>query len=172
MDLATILFTPSDPIQTHALVFLLGSLAVSSLSDLRRMAAQADFYEVWIAFTAAMFLFDLYLGMTGQLTIPPFTLKWILILAFTAVSTATPLLNISTMDVAALAALLSTLNPATILLTIPLTILANELLHPLLKKHGQAGAYPFLPTVLTVNLTLLTLNLTGGIQQYLGITGL
>ena len=46
--LTTSLTTVADiTLQTYGLVFLLGSLTVASLSDLRRLAAQKDFAEVW-----------------------------------------------------------------------------------------------------------------------------
>jgi hypothetical protein len=170
MDYTQLLFTPPSPIQTHALIFLLGSLTVSSLSDLKRLAAQADFAEVWVAFTAVMLLTDIYMTTTSHLNPYAIILKWMLILLLTVTATSTHQINISTMDVAALTALLSTLNPAYIILTLILTLIANELLQPILRKYGEAGAYPFLPTILTVNLIILLITQTGGIEPYIGIT--
>jgi hypothetical protein len=167
MDILPFLFPPQNPIQLHALVFLLGSLSVSSLSDLRRMAAQADFAEVWGAFTAVMFLTDIYLGLTAQLSIVPFIIKWALIGLFTAVASSSRALSISTMDITAIAALLATLGPAYILVTLPMMALVNELMKPFLAKYGEAGAYPFLPTVFTVNLILLLIFVLGGIETFL-----
>ena len=169
MEYVDLLLPPPSPLQTQALIFLLGSLTVSSLSDLRRLAAQADFAEVWAAFTAAMFLTDVYTGATGQLNIYAFTLKWTLILLAAAFTSTTHLLNLSTMDTAALAALLSTLTPAYILTTLILTLIVNELLHPILRKYGEAGAYPFLPTILTVNLLIILLQAAGGLEPYLSL---
>lgn len=163
------MFTAPNPIQSYALAFLLGSLTVSSLSDIRRLAAQVDFAEVWAGFTALMFLTDVYLGMTSQLAIAPFLLKWVLIVAAAGLTSTTHVLNISTMDVAALSALLSTLNPAYIILALFLTVFFNELLAPMLRKYGEAGAYPFLPTILAVNVFLLLILLTGGVEPYLGL---
>ncbi|MFH0862774.1 MAG: hypothetical protein V1875_07090 [Candidatus Altiarchaeota archaeon] len=167
MDLAYFLFPAQNPIQFHALVFLLGSLSVSSLSDLRRMAAQADFAEVWGAFTAFMFLTDIYLGLTAQLGIAPFVIKWALIALFVAVNSGSGIFSISTMDVTAVAALLATLNPTYIILTLPLMVLVNEFLKPLLSKYGEGGAYPFLPTVFAVNMLLLLVILAGGLEELL-----
>ncbi|MFH1054545.1 MAG: hypothetical protein V1744_00465 [Candidatus Altiarchaeota archaeon] len=165
MDSLQFLLTPSTPIQTPALVFLLGSLTVSSLSDLKRMAAQADFAEVWAAFTGFMFLSDVYFGVAGQLPLIPFVVKWVMILLFAAATTQTHLFAISTMDVAALTALLAILSPVYILLAMILTLIVNELLQPILRKYGEAGAYPFLPTVLAVNLLVLLLIEAGGIEM-------
>ena len=170
MDYIQLLFPPANPLQTHALIFLLGSLTVSSLSDIRRLAAQTDFAEVWAAFTAIMFLTDIALGVTSQLNPYAFTLKWALILITAAHTSSTHLFNISTMDVAALTALLSTLNPAYILTALLLTTIINELIHPILRKYGEAGAYPFLPTLLTANLIIILIITFGGIETPLGIT--
>jgi hypothetical protein len=168
MEYVEFLFPAQSPIQIHALVFLLGSLAVSSLSDLRRMAAQADFAEVWGAFTVLMFGVDLYLGLASQLHIVPFVIKWALIALFVVVTSSAHMFSISTMDVAAIAALLATLNPVYIIMTFPLMFAVNELLKPLLAKYGEAGAYPFLPTVFAVNLILLLILLAGGIESLTG----
>jgi hypothetical protein len=163
MDIQGLLMPPQTPLQEYALVFLAGTLTVSSLSDLRRLAAQADFAEVWAAFTVFMFVADVYLGITAQLSILPFAAKWALILAF-AVATSARLIAISTMDVAALIALLSVLNPANIVVALVATLIVNELLRPILKSYGEAGAYPFLPTVLAVNLMMLLIVAAGGID--------
>jgi len=168
MEITELFFTTPNPIHAYGLVFLLGSLTVSSLSDLRRMAAQADFAEVWAAYAVFMFTVDVYLGMTAQLQLLPFILKWLLILIFAAAATGTHLMQISTMDTAAEIALLSTLNPAYIILALLLTLLVNELIKPILSKYGEGGAYPFLPTILAVNLLILITILAGGIETHLG----
>ncbi len=157
MDYSQLLLQPNSPIQYQALIFLLGSLTVASLSDIKRMAAQTDFTQVWAAFTAIMFLSDLISGITGATTLPPFILKWALIMVFTIIASSTRAINISLMDVAALTALISTLPPALILAALTTALIANALLHPLLQRHGQGGAYPFLPTILITNLLTLAI---------------
>ena len=169
MEYAELLFPPQNPLQNYALVFLAGSLTVSSLSDLKRMAAQADFAEVWAAFVAAMFLADLYSGLTGQTATAQFLAKWLLVAAYAVLVTATRFAAISTMDVAAEAALLSALGPAYILAALVLTFIVNELLQPVLRRYGEAGAYPFLPTVLAVNVIMLAVIGAGGFEPYLGL---
>jgi hypothetical protein len=167
MDYLQLLLPQHNPAELYALVFLLGSLSVSSLSDLRRMAAQADFAEVWLAYIAAMFLVDLGWGIFTTPNTPLFILKWTLILVVAAALKTLRNLSISTMDQAALMALLSTLTPGYIILAVPLTLILNELMQPILKRYGHAGAYPFLPTVFMVNLLLIFVILTGGIEAYL-----
>jgi hypothetical protein len=166
MDIIELLFPPANPLQTYSLVFLLGSLTVSSLSDLRRMAAQTDFAEVWAAYVAVMFLMDIYLGMTSQTPLASFVLKWALIAALAAATTGTRIVTISTMDVAAIAALLSTLTPAYILLAVVLLAVANEMMKPILRGYGEGGAYPFLPTIMAVNLLILLIVVGGGMEAY------
>lgn len=170
MDYTQILFAPTAEIHVYGLVFLLGSLTVAGLSDLRRMAAQTDFAEVWAAFTALMFLTDTYLGLSAQLPLTVFGVKWALIAVYAAAASTLHLFDISTMDVSAVTALLSLQNPASILLAVFLLFIVNELLQPILRRYGEAGAYPYLPTVWTANLLILLLTLTGGINTLLGIT--
>ncbi len=165
MDYAGLLFPEPNPLQAYCLVFLAGTLTVSSLSDLRRLAAQADFAEVWGAYAAAMFLADAYLGLSGQLGLLPFVMKWVLVAAATAASSKAG--NLSLMDSAALAALMSTLAPGYVILAALLTLIANELMKPLLASHGEGGAYPFLPTVLLVNAAMLAILASGGLEPYL-----
>jgi hypothetical protein len=161
MDATEILLTPQLPHQTYALIFLLGSLSVASISDLRRMAAQKDFTEVWWAYTIIMFLIEAAYGINGEISHITFTLKWALMALAALIITTQKTLPLATMDQAAIIALLSTLNPTYILAAIPATLLINELLKPILKKYGHAGAYPFLPTLFTVNLlTIIALKIT------------
>ncbi len=131
-------------IEGYGLVFLLGSLTVASLSDLRRMAAQKDFSEVWAVFTLALFAFDIY-----QLEhIGVFLLKWSLIIAFIVASTKMEKLwAISLMDVTVICAVLSLLDPLSILIFLGVLIAIKEITNPVLKKFGEGDSYPFLPVV-------------------------
>lgn len=42
------------------LAFLLGSFAVATWSDLKRLSAQREFVENWLAFLAIVLAFDVY----------------------------------------------------------------------------------------------------------------
>ena len=66
MTLEDLIVSPYTAVQLYGLVFLIGSLTVASLSDLRRMAAQKDFAEVWVVFTAAFFAYDFYRLFVGD----------------------------------------------------------------------------------------------------------
>ena len=157
MEFIDYLFQIPPPHMLYALIFMFGTLTVSSLSDLRRMAAQTDFAEVWWVFTGLMFLTDASLGVMGEMDLIIFTLKYAIIFIYLLIATSTRIMEISTMDASAQTALFSILNPGYIFIAILLSLMINELLKPLLKNYGENGAYPFLPTVWTVNLLLFIL---------------
>ncbi|MCX6695228.1 MAG: hypothetical protein NTU61_02895 [Candidatus Altiarchaeota archaeon] len=165
MELTEIITQSITAINFHGLIFLLGSFTVASLSDLRRMAAQQDFAEVWAVYAGLMFFYDLYLSMTGAMPATVLAAKWLIILAFAVTATNQKIhFNISLMDIAAITALISTLTPAYIIATLILLLITGELLNPILKPFGQAGAYPYLPVVLTTTILVLLIHTTGIIQ--------
>lgn len=132
-------------IQMYALIFLLGSLTVASLSDIRRMAAQKDFAEVWALFTLVALIYDaLSYDVLENLLI-----KWFLIVLFALVAfqILKKTASLSVMDLAAVTAVASLLTPATILLYYFVLFVLKELTNPILKKFGAGGATPFLPVV-------------------------
>lgn len=147
-----------NPLTLYALVFLLGSLSVASLSDIKRMAAQPDFFHIWALFVALMFASDLYIQLE-QPSPYPFAFKYLLILLVVVVSTSKRVTHLATMDVFALAALFSAVGPDMILFGIPTLLLANEVMKLVLSSSSRGGAYPFLPTVFVTNLVLLALSL-------------
>ncbi|MFH1126185.1 MAG: hypothetical protein V1703_03590, partial [Candidatus Altiarchaeota archaeon] len=86
MDLQSLYVLASDimsstsvgNLQFYGFLFLLGSFTVASLSDLKRMAAQKEFAEVWLLFTLAAFLYDFY-RLSGSAYIDVFAVKWVMI---------------------------------------------------------------------------------------------
>ncbi len=118
-----------------------------------------------------MLLLDLYFTLEGLVNPIALLIKWIVIIAFTSVTTTTHHFNISTMDVTAITALLSLLNPVEVLLSLLMLFLVGELLSPVLKQFGEAGAYPFLPIVLAVNIILIAFVLFEGNMAILGAFG-
>lgn len=148
-------------LELYGLVFLLGSYTVSSLSDIRRMAAQRDFAEVWGVFTVAAFALEV-LGASEE-TLAAIMIKWGMIIGFILLNSGrSPLLKIALMDVLACTALFSMLPPAALAATAVAMIIINELLTPLLKSYGQGAAYPFLPVVWLTNL-LIIIAVLGGV---------
>ena len=93
--------------QQLGLAFLLGSFAVATLSDLRRLSAQQEFVEVWLLFIAGMAIFDVYgiQTMTSDEQALLLT-KWGLIVGLSVLSLRQVgvLFQLATGDVAALAA--------------------------------------------------------------------
>ncbi|MFH0861205.1 MAG: hypothetical protein V1921_08380 [Candidatus Altiarchaeota archaeon] len=132
-------------IQILGLVFLLGSLTVAALSDIRRMSAQRDFAEVWAAYTLVVLLYDA-VTYSGEMMV---IVKWLMIVAFFVIVTKFlgNRVSLSIMDLAAVAAVSSMLSPQLILAYYVILLFSKELLNPLLRKFGDGGAVPFLPVV-------------------------
>jgi len=133
------------PFQLYGLVFLLGSLSVAALSDLRRMAAQRDFAEVWGVFTLAALAYDVYTLADVDPTM--LALKWALIAGFVLITLKEQALNIALMDAMAVVAVASLLAPLEVLGFYALVLVFRLLLAPILSVFGDAGAKPFLPVV-------------------------
>lgn len=139
--------------QAYAFFFLLGSFTVASLSDLKHLAAQREFVEVWLAFTGVFFLLELV-----DLDFEPDTLfvaKWALLLLVSVLSLdrVGVLFRLAWADVAAMAAAMSLLSPALILLFALALKLASWPLARLTLRRG--GFYPFLPVVTVATLAVL-----------------
>lgn len=150
-------------LQLYGLVFLIGSLTVASLSDIRRMAAQKDFAEVWAGFTILFLLYDIY--HLDQLNPTLVVVKWGLIAFFVIASArlTTHWFTLSLMDIAAVCAVMSLLTAKYILLYYFIIIVFKELLNPILKQFGDAGAYPFLPVVLASTIIIFAVLNYGGV---------
>lgn len=144
-------------IQLYGLVFLLGSFTVASLSDVKRMAAQREFSEVWLAFTAMAFAYDFY-RLSGGIQIGVFTAKWSMILLFALFSWRYfgIILSLSEMDITAACAAMSLLTPLYLAFYYLLLVLTNVLLKPLLGRFGDGISTPFLPVVLAATVITLT----------------
>src|SRR6516164_2577226 len=73
--------------QQFGLAFLLGSFAVATWSDLKHLAAQREFREIWLAFLVGVLGFDVYVAQTqpGAAWQVP-ALKWGLIVALSLLS--------------------------------------------------------------------------------------
>src|SRR3954464_675982 len=65
--------------QQLGLAFVLGSFAVATLSDLKYLAAQREFLEVWLVLVLAAGLHDVWLGSRGEVVWPVLAIKWLLI---------------------------------------------------------------------------------------------
>ncbi|HWG92245.1 MAG TPA: hypothetical protein VNZ52_15450 [Candidatus Thermoplasmatota archaeon] len=145
-----------SPAQAFGLFFLLGSFTVATVSDLRHMAAQREFVEVWFAFAAAMLVLDLWLA-EFTLTAPAFLVKWGLIIALSVMShrRVGPLFHLATGDVAACAAAASVLPAGWVAVFFLLLKVTDVPLGPLLARGRNA--YPFMPVVTLATVLVLGL---------------
>ncbi|MFH0815308.1 MAG: hypothetical protein V1934_00615 [Methanobacteriota archaeon] len=149
MDLAALLETTLDQTQLYALAFLLGSFAVASLSDVRRMSAQREFLEVWLLVIFALLAYDIYniyQGADWQLA----AVRWILILVLSIASHEWTglLFSLARADVAACASVAVLLSPVLIIVFYVVLKLLDFIMRPFLKVVGSGDAYPFMPVVL------------------------
>ena len=131
------------------LAFLLGSFAVATWSDLKRLSAQREFLEIWLAFLAAMLAVDGYDVWFGEAAWQVAALKWGLIALLSLFSLqALPLpcrlFRLAPADVAALAAAASLLTPILVVLYYLTAKLLSKAIGPLLRRGRY---YPFMPVV-------------------------
>jgi hypothetical protein len=139
-----------SPWQQLGLAFLLGSFAVATWSDLKRLSAQREFLEIWLAFLAGMVAFDVYeVRVSARVPWQVAALKWGLIALFSLFSFERlplpyRLFRLAPADVAALAAAASLLNPVPIVLYYLAAKLLGKLLGPVLRRGKY---FPFMPVV-------------------------
>ncbi len=140
-------------VQVYALFFLLGSFTVATVSDIKHLAAQREFVEVWFAFTAVVFALDL-----AHAEFQPgivFFLKWLAIVALSVLShrRVGAIFKLATGDVAACMAAASLLPFMLVLVFFALLKLLSIPLASMLSR-GR-GHYPFMPVVTAATVGLL-----------------
>ncbi len=134
--------------QAFGLAFLLGSFAVATLSDLKRLSAQREFLEVWVLFTLGLLAYDVTVsGLDGWALWQAVTVKWVLITALGLMSwhKIGPLFRLARADVFACTAAAALLSPLLIVLFWLVLKVAALGLRPLLAR-GRAQ-WPFMPVV-------------------------
>ncbi|PSG96168.1 hypothetical protein BRD56_12005 [Thermoplasmatales archaeon SW_10_69_26] len=143
--------------QLLGLAFLLGSFAVASLSDLKRLSAQREFLEVWILFTLGVLAYDgITLWQAGWQLWPVAVAKWTAIAVLGALSweRVGAVFSLARADVWACTAAASLLSPLLVLgFWLVLKLVAGGL-RPLLARG--AGPWPFMPVV-TLSVVLVGL---------------
>ncbi len=143
--------------QQLGLAFLLGSFAVATWSDLKYLAAQREFLEVWLFFLVAVLIHDAVQVRLGNFTTTTVVLRWLLIAGLSLVCWRGVgwLLRLAPGDVAALAAAACLLPPALLVL---LYAAARALSWPLAWVLGRGRPhYPFMPVVSLATLAVLAL---------------
>src|SRR4029453_15585815 len=110
------------PWQQCGLAFLLGSFAVATWADLKRLSAQREFVEIWLLFVLAILAFDVYHFYQGEGRAEPTAqstgVKWglIALLSLLSLRRVGVLFALAPADVAALAAAASLLPPLHVIL--------------------------------------------------------
>ena len=148
--------------QFYGLFFLLGTFAVAALSDLKKLAAQREFFEVWLVFILAMFFYDVYTKSDTNI----FVLKWILIFAFAALSSRETgvIFSLEIADIAAISATAALLNPFYIVVYYIALWITNRILTPVLSgalSGLKKKEYPFMPIVFTSTAIVILVGLSG-----------
>jgi len=144
------------------LAFLLGSFAVATWSDLKRLSAQREFLEIWLAFLVGMLAFDVYDARVREVAAwQVLAVKWGLIVLFSFISLGRPrlpygLFRLAPADVAALAAAASLLTPILIILFYLGAKVLSMLIGPLLRRGPY---YPFMPVVSLATVGILAVAL-------------
>jgi hypothetical protein len=144
--------------QQLGLAFLLGSFAVATLSDLRRLSAQREFLEVWLVFLLAVAVFDVVEVRRQRVEWYVPVIKWGLLLVFSVVSWGRSGLLFRLAYVAALAAAASLLSPALVVFFYAAAKILAVVLGPLLARGRSA--WPFMPVVSLATLAVLALGLS------------
>lgn len=140
--------------QVYGLFFLLGTFVVASISDIKHLAAQREFMDVWLAFAFLMAALDAWrVGFQPETT---FLLKWALILVLGILSwhRVGVVFQLARADVAAMAAAASLLQPGAIVL---FWLLMKALSLPMGRALRRGDYYPFLPVVTLATVLLLAL---------------
>jgi len=144
------------------LAFLLGSFAVATWSDLKRLSAQREFLEIWLAFLVGMLAFDVYDARVREVAAwQVLAVKWGLIVLFSFLSLGRlrlpyGLFRLAPADAAALAAAASLLTPLLIILFYLGAKVLSLLIGPLLRRGPH---YPFMPVVSLATVAILAVAL-------------
>ncbi|MBI5000921.1 MAG: hypothetical protein HZB92_05265 [Euryarchaeota archaeon] len=158
LDLSPWLTLSLSQFQLYALVFLLGSFAVASLSDLRRMSAQREFLEIWLLAALVVVAYDVYIALTGGAWLVPLV-KWVIVAVLAACShrSVGALFSLAIGDVCAIVAVAGLLSPVLVIVFFVALKISDLGMRPFLRLKGGGGAYPFMPVVLIGTLVMIAL---------------
>jgi hypothetical protein len=147
------------PWQQLGLAFLLGSFTVATLSDLKYLAAQREFLEVWLGIVGVVFVVQVIGLVRSPTDWPIFALRWSLIIGFCLLSWRKVgiLFRLAFGDVAALAAAACLLPTLFIALLFVFAKVFAWGLRPFLA--GNRTTWPFMPVVTLATLAILVLGL-------------
>src|SRR4051794_6958469 len=133
--------------QQLGLAFLLGSFAVATWSDLKYLAAQREFLEVWLFVIAVALGYDWWRAHQGEVQGGSVVAKWALIglLSLASLREVGYLFRLAWGDVAALAAAAGLLPPVFIVILFVFAKAVSYVLAPVLCRGRPV--YPFMPVV-------------------------
>lgn len=143
--------------QLIGLAFLLGSFAVASLSDLKRLSAQREFLEVWVLFGLGVLVYDgVTLWQAGWELWQVAAAKWgvIAVLATLSWERVGVVFSLARADVWACVAAASLLAPLLVIGFWLVLKLVAAVARPLLARG--AGPWPFMPVVTLSVLVVMT----------------
>lgn len=157
----------------YALWFLLGSQAVSGLSDVRRMSAQREFMEVWILFAVAVFALDAWRVYQEGAPLDVYAVKWLLVVAVGLLSwrKVGVLFRLARGDVWAIVAVAALFNPLFVVLYVILLKISDTVLRLPLRRFGSGESYPFIPVVLVATLVTVAIIVLDLVGRLLDVTG-
>lgn len=134
--------------QLLGLAFLLGTFAVASLSDLKRLSAQREFLEVWVLFAIGVFAYDGFtLWQADWLLWQVPAAKWLAIATLAVLSwqRVGVVFHLARADVWACVAAASLLAPLLVIGFWLVLKLVAAVARPLLARG--VGPWPFMPVV-------------------------
>lgn len=148
--------------QLYGLLFLLGSFAVATLSDVKHLHAQREFVEVWALVVLAFLALEVWeTWQAGWVVDPAAAVKWGVLLVFTVLShrEVGVLFRLARGDLAACVAACALLPAALVvlfwILLKVLSVLAQRVL-----GRGRFQ-YPFMPVVTMTTLAIVGLGRWG-----------
>ncbi len=154
-------------VQSLWFAFLLGSFAVATLSDLKRLSAQREFLEIWVVFTAGVFAYDAFTTWRAgwELWQVP-AVKWGLIVVLAVVSweRVGGVFRLARADVFACAATAALLSPVLVVAFWVVLKLVALALRPLLQ--AGRGPWPFMPVVTVATLVVLGVGIVAPGQAF------
>jgi hypothetical protein len=149
-------------VQLYALVFLLGSIFVAALSDLRYNSAQQEFPEAWLMIVFVVAIYDFYSAVESE-EWQFLAIKWGLIILFVILSNSAigVYFKLAWADLAACAAAACLLPPMLIIVFFILLKLFSFVMKPFLMGFKKKDFYPFIPVVLVGLLSTIAIAIWG-----------
>ncbi len=148
--------------QLYGLIFLLGTFAVATLSDIKHLHAQREFLEVWVLVILAFLALEVWeTWQAGWVVDPAAAVKWGVLLVFTILShrEVGVLFRLARGDLAACVAA-CVLLPAALVVVFWIVLKVLSVVAQRVLGRGRFQ-YPFMPVVSITTVSLLALGWYG-----------